>query len=148
MVSKDGCHYFKGLLVHKELVNPYVDLNLEFPGCTKLPDVFLPQHVSKITYRGVFSIQSFRVAGVYRFKTATGVVVASSSTDKGFGLEATDVADMAELYTLMMTGEIYPDTPYDKPQVPPPAIHLRQLLREVWRVIERDVRQWCRRRMN
>ena len=127
---------------------PYVSLHeFEFPEDTKLPEEFLPEHVSKITYRGRFVSTVLRAPGVYKFKTATGVVE-SLNIPQGFRIEATDVADAADLYTLMMTGEIYPDTLYNKPQVPPPAVHLRQLLNKVWQVIQRDVRQWCRRRMN
>lgn len=104
----------------------------------------------RITSLATFSDIPPRVQGEYRLRTAKVHLTLRPSSNHGryeylMELEGVNLDDLVGLYTLIRAGKIWPEVSFEEAQVPPPARHLRQLLREAWAIICREVSAKFRR---
>jgi hypothetical protein len=82
-----------------------------------------------------------RQLGFYRYKSATAELSEIGGKNCHYHVKvlAETLEDAKELNFLIREGKIWPAIDYEQVQVPPPARHLRQLGREAWALIRREV---------
>ena len=103
--------------------------------------------ITRITaYQDVFLAK--RRLGEYRCGSAYGVVRKQEGGRYNYHIQYVGVTleDIQELHRLICAGQIWPVVDNESEQVPPPCRHLRQLAREAWAIIRRDIhnrlREW------
>lgn len=82
-----------------------------------------------------------RQLGEYRHKTAVAELEEVGGKDVHYHLKlrAQRLDDLKTLNALIREGKIWPACDYEAVQVPPPYRHARELLRELWQILCRDV---------
>jgi hypothetical protein len=80
-----------------------------------------------------------RRVGVYRWKTATGIVDNSNKSHYHIKLQGKRLEDIKSLHSLICQGKIWPVEDYQAEMAPSPLRNIRALLGELWEVIRRDV---------
>jgi len=94
-----------------------------------------------LTTRTYFSRTPKRVKGKYILKSAEATLDFSDHTCERYQLDIkfTNKEDATELEDLIMAGKIWPDVCYEDQQVPAPCRHLKDLFREMFGIIRREV---------
>jgi hypothetical protein len=90
------------------------------------------------------NLEPKRKRGYYRLGTAGGdleTMWSGESHKYHVEIRANNIADLRDLYYLIKDGDIYPKIDYERKQVPPPYLHLGDLVREMGSVIYRDLRE-------
>lgn len=91
-----------------------------------------------------YGLQPKRQLGHYRLGNAVAEleIVGGGRGDYHYHVRvrAKTIEDLRELYRLIREGQIWPAIDYETKQVPPPCLHLRDLVSEIGRVIRRDIR--------
>ncbi|MDP3726168.1 MAG: hypothetical protein Q8R36_03140 [bacterium] len=82
-----------------------------------------------------------RHVGEYQFKSASGVVGLHTAKEYSYWVKYTakKLEDLQMLHRLFCGGLIWPVMDYGAEMVLPPCRHLRQLMREAWAIIRRDM---------
>ncbi len=82
-----------------------------------------------------------RQIGEYVLGTASAVMSTTFGKEKYYCLQLSGkkLKDVQGLYRLICEGKIWPVGDYEAEMSPPPCRHIRQLLRELWAIIRRDV---------
>ncbi|MFA5070169.1 MAG: hypothetical protein WC528_02705 [Patescibacteria group bacterium] len=89
-----------------------------------------------------FPVTAHREQGLYRYKTAEASLKIqwSGQRDMYFAMvKFVDIRDAKKLFLKIMGGLIWPEICYEKEMCPSPMRHLRQLFREAWEIIRRDI---------
>lgn len=91
-----------------------------------------------------FSTSPSRIRGQYRLRTAEALLDTKNNGGKWgveyiLQLKFVDIQDGVELYNLIRAGEIWPEISFEKPQLPSPLCHLKDLWRGTWRIIWRGI---------
>lgn len=105
--------------------------------CQDVPES-LKAFVLKVSYRERLAGRVYRKLGCYSLKSATAELSMGGDCQH-VDITAQSLYDAKELYLLISEGKIWPSHDYSQDQVPPPARHLRQLIREAWALIRREV---------
>jgi len=100
------------------------------------------------TLHDVFSADSLRVRGEYHFKSITNCILDDdTSTDESgrawytLKMEFFNIEEARELYRLIRSGKIWPVFCYEDVQVPAPCRHIKDLFREAFEIIRREISQ-------
>ena len=80
-----------------------------------------------------------RQLGHYRLGTAFALLEIAGDNHYHVKVHAKTIEDLRDLYHLIRAGKIWPAIDYEVKQIPPPYLHLRDLVSEIWRVIHRDI---------
>lgn len=110
-----------------------------------LPDSVDSAWIKNVTaYHDIPDLVSRRT-GEYQYRTARAVLVKVVGK-KYYHMEISGkiLWDVQELYRLLLEGKIWPMGDHEAEMVPPPCRHIRQLLRELWELILRDLSQKLR----
>lgn len=104
----------------------------------------LADFVSDITFYDNFGydLEPKRRLGQYRLGKAVAEldVVGGANRHYHVKMRATNLSDMRQLYELIRQGQIWPAKDYEANQVPPPYRHFRDLLKEAWQLMRRDIK--------
>ena len=105
----------------------------------------LRKFVSEASYYDNFGngLVPNRRLGHYRLASAVAeleVVGSGRDTHYHVKVRAKNMSDLRELHSLIRQGQIWPAIDYETEQVPPPYRHFRDLVREMWQLLRRDVR--------
>lgn len=147
--GKNSLHYKAfGEVVFDEGTRPYINLSVQMPFVPKLEQGLLEVAELFSWEETLPNGTNNRTAGEYYWKTAKAVVTKGHYNDRNFTvrvdlhIEGPDLADIAELFTLVCGGKLHPTVSYEEKTVPAPARHISQLFREIGEIVRRDMTVW------
>lgn len=137
------CLIGPGDIAHNAHLNDVGQAYISTDPMEPIPDIFKGFVVgaSEHVYFGVLG-SPIRRTGEYKYKSATAVLRSSlGNVSHRYVLElfAEKLEDLVSLKRLILEGKIWPDVDYEASQVPPPLRNLRELVREFWQILRRDV---------
>lgn len=136
------------LKIHVSGDKAFIDLHSGELSGIELPTQLDKKFIDDITCHDLFYVGAYRPAGEYRYGKSSAVLDKTRvGKDSMYTLKISgmDLNEMHQLHREVRGGLIWPVINYDADMVPPPARHLRQLLREAWAIICRDVHARFRR---
>jgi len=101
----------------------------------------LREFVTEVSYYDNFGGPR-RQIGHYRLASATASLemIGGQGNHYHLKIRAKSLPELRELYQLIRQGQIWPVLDYETEQVPPPFLHLRDLIGQMWKLIRRDIR--------
>ncbi len=97
-----------------------------------------PRRQGKYYYRKTDPATGVTVTTARAHLTRVHIQNAPGEVFYQMALSCTNVDDGASLYELIRVGNIRPEICFDNPELPPPIRHLKDLVREAWRIVKRD----------